>query len=89
MNEIKCPHCGEKFKIDEANYANILKQVRDGEFEKELHERLADVKKLATVEAQSALKDELAKKDAEIAAKEKEISEIKSTANNHASKLNL
>jgi hypothetical protein len=40
MHEIKCPHCGKAFKIDEAGYAAILKQVRDGTFEQELHERL-------------------------------------------------
>src|ERR1700740_920603 len=40
MHEISCPHCGKAFKIDEAGYANILKQVRDGEFEQQLHERL-------------------------------------------------
>ena len=40
MNEIICPHCGKAFKIDEAGYANILKQVRDSEFEKQLHQRL-------------------------------------------------
>lgn len=40
MHEIICPHCGKAFKIDEAGYANILKQVRDSDFEKQLHERL-------------------------------------------------
>ena len=40
MNEIKCPHCGKAFKVDEAGYADILKQVRDSEFEQQLHERL-------------------------------------------------
>jgi hypothetical protein len=40
MHDIHCPHCGKAFKIDEAGYANILKQVRDGEFEQQLHERL-------------------------------------------------
>lgn len=40
MHEIICPHCGKAFKIDEAGYADILKQVRDSEFEKQLHERL-------------------------------------------------
>ena len=30
MHEIICPHCNKAFKIDEAGYANILKQVRDG-----------------------------------------------------------
>ena len=41
MHEIICPHCSKAFKIDEAGYADILKQVRDSEFEKQLHERLA------------------------------------------------
>ena len=40
MNEIICPHCNKAFKIDEAGYANILKQVRDNDFEHQLHERL-------------------------------------------------
>lgn len=40
MHEIICPHCGKAFKIDESGYADILKQVRDSEFEKQLHERL-------------------------------------------------
>lgn len=40
MREISCPHCGKAFKIDEAGYADILKQVRDSEFEQQLHERL-------------------------------------------------
>jgi hypothetical protein len=41
MNEIICPHCHKAFKIDEAGYANILKQVRDSDFDKQLHNRLA------------------------------------------------
>ena len=40
MHEITCPHCGKAFKIDEAGYADIAKQVRDSEFEQQLHERL-------------------------------------------------
>jgi len=40
MNEIICPHCSKAFKIDEAGYADILKQVRNSEFERQLHERL-------------------------------------------------
>ena len=40
MNDIICPHCNKAFKIDEAGYADILNQVRDGDFEKQLHERL-------------------------------------------------
>ncbi len=40
MHEIICPHCTKAFKIDEAGYADILKQVRDDEFEQQLGERL-------------------------------------------------
>jgi hypothetical protein len=40
MHEIICPHCRKAFKIDEAGYADILKQVRDSAFEQQLHERL-------------------------------------------------
>lgn len=38
MHEIVCWHCGKAFKIDEAGYADILKQVRDKKFEDQLHE---------------------------------------------------
>ncbi|WP_226646044.1 DUF2130 domain-containing protein [Microbulbifer variabilis] len=51
MNEIKCPHCQKAFKIDEAGYADIMKQVRDNEFDQELHERL----ELAEKEKKAAL----------------------------------
>jgi hypothetical protein len=74
MNEIICPHCKKAFKIDEAGFADILKQVRDHEFENELHSRLeiAEKDKQSAVQlAQATTKNELqadvAKKDAEIA----------------------
>ena len=41
MHEIICPHCDKAFKIDEAGYADILKQIRNKEFDKEIHEKLA------------------------------------------------
>jgi hypothetical protein len=73
MNEIICPHCNKAFKIDEAGYADILKQVRDSTFEQQLHERLelAEQDKRNAVElAKSQLSSELqraaAAKDAEI-----------------------
>jgi hypothetical protein len=55
MHEIICPHCHKAFKIDETGYADILKQVRDRDFEKQLHARL----ELAEKDKQSAI--ELAK----------------------------
>jgi hypothetical protein len=73
MNEIICPHCKKAFKIDEAGYADIQKQVRDSEFELQLHERLelAEKEKRNAVElAQAKVASELQKvaaiKDAEI-----------------------
>ena len=73
MHEIICPHCGKAFKIDEAGYADILKQVRDGAFEQQLHERLelAEQDKrtaieLATTRVASELQRSAAAKDAEI-----------------------
>ncbi|MEE9334545.1 MAG: DUF2130 domain-containing protein [Granulosicoccaceae bacterium] len=75
MHEIICPHCGKAFKIDEAGYADILKQVRDGEFEQQLHQRLelAEKEKLSAVElakseAGSKLQKSAAAKDTEIQA---------------------
>ena len=73
MNEIKCPKCGTLFKIDENEYAKVIKQIRDNEFEKEL--KIRD--ELNTKEKESAIKlnemslkekynTELAKKDLEI-----------------------
>lgn len=73
MNEIICPHCHKAFKIDEAGYADILKQVRDSAFDQQLHERLelAEKDKRSAVElAKAQLTAELQKaaaaKDAEI-----------------------
>lgn len=51
MNEISCPHCNKAFKVDETGYAHILKQVRDSEFDKQLHERL----ELASKEKENAI----------------------------------
>ncbi|OYR08845.1 DUF2130 domain-containing protein [Brucella thiophenivorans] len=64
MHEIICPHCNKAFKIDEAGYADILKQVRDGDFEKQLHDRLelAEQDKRKAVElAQAKVASELQK----------------------------
>lgn len=73
MHEIICPHCGKAFKIDEAGYADILKQVRDSDFEKQLHERLElaeqdkrNAVELARTKVASELQRAASAKDAEI-----------------------
>jgi len=70
MNEIICPNCKTAFKVDEAGFADILKQVRDREFDKELSNRLALAEKekqsaveLAEANIRTSLQKELAEKD--------------------------
>ncbi len=77
MNEIICPHCKKAFKVDEAGYAEILKQVRDHQFEEELQQRLPlaekdkqNAIKLAEANLRNSLQNDLSKK-------EKEISDLK------------
>lgn len=68
MNEIHCPHCSKAFKVDEAGYADILKQVRDSEFELQLHDRLEQAereKQLALELAEARLLNELQRATAE------------------------
>ncbi len=73
MHEIICPHCKKAFKIDETGYADILKQVRDSEFEQQLHERLELAEKdkinavdLAREKVGSEMQKATADKDTEI-----------------------
>ena len=73
MHDIICPHCSKAFKVDEAGYADILKQVRDGEFEQQLHDRLELAERdkknalaLAEAQAASALQKAATAKDTEI-----------------------
>ena len=73
MHDIICPHCSKAFKVDEAGYADILKQVRDGEFEQQLHDRLELAERdkknalaLAEAQAASALQKAATDKDTEI-----------------------
>lgn len=77
MHEIICPHCNKAFKIDEAGYADILKQVRDKDFEHQLQARL----KLAEQEKQNAVELATTKVTSELdkvaASKDAEIQELK------------
>ena len=87
MNEIICPHCKKAFKIDEAGYADILKQVRNQEFDQELHDRLTAAEK----EKESAVKlaEEKTKNQlqADMTKKDSELSELRSQNENLLTKL--
>ena len=70
INEIICPNCKKAFKVDEAGYADILKQVRDHQFEEELKNRLSlaekekeSAVKLAEANIKNSLQEQLAEKD--------------------------
>ena len=64
MNEITCPHCTKDFKIDEAGYADILKQVRDRDFEQQLNKRLELAERDKNYAVQLATTQVTADKDA-------------------------
>jgi hypothetical protein len=73
MNEIICPNCKKVFKVDEAGFADILKQVRDHQFEEELQNRLnlaekekENAVKLAEANLKNSLQEDLTRKDKEI-----------------------
>lgn len=66
MNEIKCPHCGKAFKIDEASFGAILKQVRDNEFEKEIQARLSSEIRAAEAKVKLDTQTQVSQKEAEI-----------------------
>lgn len=74
MNEVVCPHCKKAFQVDEAGFADILKQVRDREFEQELHDRMALLErekesavKLAEEKTKNELHADISKKETELA----------------------
>jgi len=90
MHEIICPHCSKAFKIDEAGYADILKQVHDKEFDKQLHDRLTAAEKekniaveLAESRAMSEVQKTTASKDSEIQALKSQV-EAAELAKRHA-----
>lgn len=83
MNEIKCPHCGTVFTIDEASYADILSQVRNQEFQEEVHEKLLQAK--LQHDSQLALVEEQTKNqfDKQLVEKEKAISDLQTAVKSH------
>ncbi len=82
MHDIICPHCNKAFQVDEAGYADIVKQVRDSEFEQQLHERL----ELAEKEKQNAVQIAINKVTQDLqqtaVAKDLEIQQLKAAIDN-------
>ena len=72
MKELKCPKCGNVFTVDESDYANIVNQVKNAEFESELNRRMKEAEKLSRMEKEA----ELGKKDSEIARLQEQLKSI-------------
>lgn len=96
MQEIKCPKCGEVFVVDESGYANIVKQVRDKEFAKELKKREEELKEaqqkdldLVRLEQKNQLDKALSAKDSELSEKDKKIQELEACIKNNDISKNL
>lgn len=81
MNEIKCPHCGTVFTINETEYSQLLAQVRGNEFEKEIHERLEREKALLTEKSKNDLQLQASQKDQEIRDLSQQLEQLKQVQN--------
>ena len=84
MQELKCPNCGEVFQVDESDYAQIVSQIRDKEFEAELKRREAELNaktvrdlEIARLNQEKLQEEIISKKNDELSAKEKEIENLK------------
>ena len=87
MNDIICPNCKKAFKVDKAGFTDILKQVRDQQFETEIKQRLevAEKDKNNAVQiAEAKLKNEL---QLEFSKKEQEIQSLKSSTDLELAKI--
>ena len=84
MKELKCPQCGNVFKVDEADYASIVSQVKNSEFEAEVCKRLDELKAQQTAQQQvkeaknrEEFNQQILKKEQEVQAKEQELAILK------------
>lgn len=78
MKELKCPNCGSVFTVDEADYASIINQIRNSEFEEELHRRLVEIRNRQAAEQKAKEAEDREKYSRLIQNKELEISRLKS-----------
>ncbi len=89
MKNITCPHCEQIFEIDAAGYADIVKQVRGTEFEKEIHDRLADISEKHAIEIELARKEVSEINAKESLEQEKRITELEGELKGHANEIEL
>ncbi len=93
MKEIKCPHCGQLFTIDESNYDSIVKQIRDYEFYDELKKREAEYNEKLELQKELVAKDLMGKATVKLNEQKAEIESLKNqlklVEKEHENELNL
>ena len=93
MKEIKCPHCGQLFTIDESNYDSIVKQIRDHEFYDELKKREAEYNEKLELQKELVKKDLVSKATVKFDEQKAEIESLKNqlklVEKEHENELNL
>jgi len=89
MNEIKCPHCGEAFTIDEAGYAAIVQQVRNKEFERDLNKQIEVLNERNKTETELNINKITAKKDERIKELELAVQKLEAEIGNNDVKTEL
>ena len=95
MRQIQCPNCGKVFSVDEADYAAIVSQVRNAEFEAEIQRRMNEVQerhnaeqRLATEKAKQTFQTQLNQKELELGSKDAEIERLKSDKDSEITRIN-
>jgi hypothetical protein len=89
MHPITCPHCQKTFKMDDAGFADIMKQVRNQEFEKEITEKVSAAKKEKDAELKIAEANFQRNLQEKIAQKEQELFQLKAQKDNEVNQLTL
>lgn len=93
MKEIKCPHCGQLFTIDESNYVSIVKQIRDHEFYDELKKREAEYNEKLELQKELVEKDLMGRANVKLNEQKVEIENLKNqlklVEKEHENELNL
>lgn len=85
MKELKCPKCGNVFKVDEADYAAIVGQVKNAEFNQEVERRMKELEKqqkaeqkAETLKAEQNYQKLLSEKELNLTQKDAEIAKLQS-----------
>ncbi|MBR5297513.1 MAG: DUF2130 domain-containing protein [Parabacteroides sp.] len=94
MKELKCPQCGSVFSVDEADYASIVNQVKNAEFEAEVERRMKELdfrhkaeQELASSKAEQSFQKKLTQKELELNAKDLEIGRVRNEKESEITRL--